>query len=401
MKIIFLLESFTGGGVERNTLVLTSLMAARGHDVKLVVCQNSGPLKERVDRERVGLHVLQATSLLRGRRLALQSDPGSLPAMLLPVLLPVQPPKPVLYLSSLVDYLRREKPDAIVAATPHINLLAVWAKRLSGLDARLILGERIQIRHYLQERSGWRHRFLLPLIRRTYVHADTVLAVSDGVAEELAESAGLDRGLVQTVYNPVVVDVLLEKAAEPVEHPWFRAGEPPVILSVGRLSEQKDFPTLVRAFARVRKQQAARLMIIGEAGNPKKTGKRQDQLMQLAEQLGVAGDVALPGFIANPYPYMGAAKVFAMTSTYEGLPTVLIEAMACGTPVVSTNYPGANEILENGKWGELVPIADDERMAAAIVKTLDEVADVDAILSRAGDFTGDKAVDNYERVLGQ
>ncbi len=399
MKAVFLLESFTGGGVERNTLVLTSLLAAKGHDIKLVVCQNSGPLKDRVDHDNVDLHVLQPSSLRHGRRMALKSDPAAFLPMLLPVLLPLQPPKPIQYLDALVSYLRAEKPDAIVAATPHINLVAVWAKRLSGLDTRLVLGERIQIRHYLQERTGWRHRFLLPLIRRTYQHADTVLAVSDGVAEELADSARLRRDCIQTIYNPVVVDSLIERAGEAVEHPWFRSGEPPVILSVGRLSEQKDFPTLVRAFARVRKQQPVRLMIVGEAGSPKKTTKRQHRLMQLAEQLGVAADVELAGFVSNPYPLMSAASVFVLSSTYEGLPTVLIEAMACGTPVVSTDHPGANEILEGGKWGELVPIGNDEQMADAIVRTLDHAVDKDAILCRADDFTGEKAVANYERIL--
>jgi glycosyltransferase involved in cell wall biosynthesis len=396
MKLVFLLETFTGGGVERNTLVLTTLLADRGHDVRLVVCQNKGPLKDRVDQEKVSLKILDPEKAWRGRLLALKADRDASREMLLPVLLARQPPKPIQYLASLVDYLRKEEPDAVFAATPHINVMAVWAKRLSVVDSRLILGERIQIVHYLEERRGWRYRHLLPLIGATYVHADAIIAVSNGVAEELASAAGLDRESVRTVYNPVVVDALLEKMRMPVDHPWFQEGQPPVILSVGRLSDQKDYPTLIKAFAEVRKSRPARLIILGEAGKLKKTSKRQADLMELARQLGVADDVELPGFMENPYAFMAGAALFVMSSTYEGLPTVLIEAMACGCPVVSTAIPGAIEILEDGRWGALAPVGDADGLARAMNATLDRDIDTDALRRRADDFSGERAVLTYE-----
>ena len=398
MRIAFLLESFTGGGVERNTLVLTSMLAAEGHSVSLVVCQNKGPLKDRLDPA-VQLKVLDAGSMMQGRLLALKADPSAFSRMLLPVLVAAQPPKPLRYLAALSSYLREKSPDAVVAATPHINLLAVWGKILSGVETRLVLGERIQIRHYLKQRTGWRHRFVLPLMGKTYVHADSILAVSNGVADELSDAAGIDRRLIRTVYNPVVVDTLLKGKSEPVQHPWFEPGQPPVILSVGRLSEQKDYPMLIDAFAKARQQRDARLVILGEAGNPKKTGKRQAELMNIARALGVADDVDLPGFDSNPYKYMSASAAFALSSTYEGLPTVLIEAMACGCPVASTDNPGAVEILENGKWGEVVPVGDANAMSEALLRLLDGKWSGEFVSQRAAEFTGAKAVKNYESIL--
>src|SRR5262249_43075680 len=146
-------------------------------------------------------------------------------------------------------------------------------------------------------------------------------------------------------------------------HPWFRPSAPPVVLGAGRLHAQKDFPTLLRAFAQVRAKREARLMILGEA----KCAEYRTELMALAAQLGIADDVMLPGFVANPFAYMARAAVFVLSSAWEGLPTVLIEALASGCPVVSTACPsGPREILENGKYGPLVPVGDDTALANAI-----------------------------------
>jgi glycosyltransferase involved in cell wall biosynthesis len=398
MKIAFLLESFKGGGVERNTLILSGLLADRGHDVLLATCRRDGPLAGDMDR-RVRYHLLEPGTLLAGRLLAVKADPGGLPKLLLPVLLAMQPPKPLRHLKSLADFLAREQPHAVFAATPHINLLAIWARKLAGVNSRIILGERIQISHYLGERSGWRYRRLLPLIGRSYPAADGIIAVSNGVADELAFSAGLDRSAITTVYNPVVVPSLEEKAGQPIDHPWFRPGEPPVILSAGRLSDQKDYPTLLRAFARVHEQTPVRLMILGDGGNPKKTAKRQEALMRQASELGIAHEIELPGFISNPYPLMSRAGVFVLSSTYEGLPTVLIEAMACGCPVVSTDYPGAVEILDHGTWGRLARVGDPASLARAIQETLDASRNPEQLWLRARDFSGERAADAYEQLI--
>jgi len=166
------------------------------------------------------------------------------------------------------------------------------------------------------------------------------------------------------IYNPVVSPELYEKADAPLEHPWFRSNQPPVILGVGRHYPQKGFDTLLRAFARVRQETPARLVILGE-------GPERPNLERLASELGVAADVDMPGFDPNPFRYMKRAGVFVLSSRYEGLPNVLIQAMACGCPVVSTDCPnGPAEILDGGRYGALVPVDDVEAMARAIVRAL-------------------------------
>ena len=187
-----------------------------------------------------------------------------------------------------------------------------------------------------------------------------MVAVSDGVADDLAAWSGLARCRITTIYNPVATPDLAALQRAPVDHPWFQPGAPPVVMSAGRLGRAKDFPTLIRAFARVRRARPARLVIFGQGKTEAKTTKSIAGLRQLAAGLGVAGDVALPGFVANPFAYMARAGAFALSSINEGLPGVLIQAMACGCPVVSTDCPsGPAEILAGGRYGRLVPPGDD------------------------------------------
>ena len=162
--------------------------------------------------------------------------------------------------------------------------------------------------------------FLPRLVRRTYGQADAIVAVSDGVADDLAAWSGLPRARIVTIYNPVVTDELIAGQREPVDHPWFQPGTPPVIMSAGRLGRAKDHPTLIRAFARVRRARPARLVIFGQGKSEAKTARSVAALQALAGELGVADDVALPGFVANPFAYMARAAVFALSSINEGLP---------------------------------------------------------------------------------
>ena len=187
--------------------------------------------------------------------------------------------------------------------------------------------------------------------------------------------------------------MLFAKSEEALDHPWFLPGEPPVILGVGRLTQAKDFPTLIRAFALVRKKHPARLMILGE-------GEERSKLETLVQELGLEKEVSLPGFVDNPYKYMKRAAVFVLSSKWEGFGNVLVEAMALGTPVVSTNCPsGPAEILENGRWGRLVPVGDVYALAEAIIETLDEEHHPD-VANRAKDFAVELAVEKYINVLG-
>ena len=197
----------------------------------------------------------------------------------------------------------------------------------------------------------------------------------------------------KVIYNPVVTPELYQKITEFSEHPWFAPNSPPVILGVGRLEMQKDFATLIRAFAKVQSQRPARLMILGE-------GISRPQLEALVRELGVAENVTLPGFVANPYAYMARSAVFVLSSLFEGLPTVLIEAMAAGTSVVSTDCKsGPAEILERGLYGKLVPVGDIEAMAKAIISTLDRPVDAVLLQQKAAEFSLKKSVAQYLEVL--
>ena len=266
-------------------------------------------------------------------------------------------------LPKLVGYLRREKPDAVLSATHFANETACVAKVLAGSKTRLVLTEHTNLSADIVDSMGKIRPRLLPITTRwLYPLADEVIAVSDGVAEDMCRVSGLARERVTTVYNPIDFRNLAAMAKEPLDQPWFGEGEPPVILAIGRLEVQKNFPNLLRAFALVKAKRAAKLIILGE-------GSLRNSLTALVKEMGLEGDVSLPGFVGNPAGYMAKAAVFAMSSSWEGMPVALIEALALGTPVVSTNCPsGPAEILDGGKYGELVPMDDSEALAGAILR---------------------------------
>jgi glycosyltransferase involved in cell wall biosynthesis len=215
-----------------------------------------------------------------------------------------------------------------------------------------------------QELSPWYRWLLIQLIKTFYRWASDVVVVSRGAADDFLRVTGLPPERVKVIYNPIVTPELRRKAKEALVHPWFAAGQPPVVLGVGRLSAQKDFGTLIHAFARVRETCTARLMILGE-------GEDRPMLETLIASLGLQGDVEMPGFVANPYTYMTHARLFVLSSRWEGLPTVLVEALFCGLPVVATDCPsGPREILQGGQYGRLVPVGDVTALAQTIQDSL-------------------------------
>src|SRR3954452_14198277 len=227
-------------------------------------------------------------------------------------------------------------------------------------------------------------------MRRAYGQGDAVVAVSDGVADALARVTGLPRGLIRTIHNPVVGPELEALSREPVAHPWLAPGQPPVVLSAARLTVQKDLPTLLRAFALLRARRAVRLLILGDLPTPERTEASIGELRDLAYRLGVAADVELPGFVENPYAWMARASLFALSSAYEGFGNVLVEAMACGCPVVSTDCPsGPAEILDGGRYGPLVPVGDAEALAEAMARVLAAPPERAELVARADQFSVD------------
>ncbi|MGL5795831.1 MAG: glycosyltransferase, partial [Waterburya sp.] len=308
-----------------------------------------------------------------------------------------------LYLFSLVRYLRKEKPVALICEDG-INFGSI-AKQLARVPTQVIITSHNNLSNYFQHKSSAAYyksvafrksltAFLLTRFLWFYSWADNIVPVSQGIADDLTKMSTRPLKNMSVIYNPVVTPDLLAKAKEPIDHPWFAPGEPPVILGVGRLHRQKDFPTLIRAFALVRQHKPARLMLLGE-------GPDRDKLEVLIKQLGLTNDIALPGFVNNPYAFMSKASGFVLSSLYEGLPTVLIEAIALGTKVISTDCPsGPAEILDSGRYGSLVPVSDIQALAETILTTLNQPVDAEALKQRSQQFSYENAVNKYLEIIG-
>ncbi|WP_207477673.1 glycosyltransferase [Arenibaculum pallidiluteum] len=355
-RIAVFLQDLYGGGAERVMLLLAGAIARRGVDVDLVLIRREGAYLEQVPPG-VRVHELGTRRMSKS-------------------------------VGALARYLRAERPEAVLTALVHVNVGALLAAMLAG-RTRVIVTEHNQIsRNYAALRSPLL-RAAYRLVPQLYRRAARIVAVSSGVADDLHRFSGLDRRRIDVVHNPIVAADLPARAAEPVSHPWLRPGQPPVVMAVGRLNPQKDFETLIRAFAALRARRAARLIILGE-------GDERAALQRLAGELGVANEVDMPGFVDNPYAHMAKASLFVLSSRFEGLPTVLVEAMACGTPVVATDCPsGPREILEDGALGGLVPVGDADALALAMEQALDAPVTAERLKARASDFAVERAVDRY------
>ncbi|EAR22070.1 Glycosyl transferase, group 1 [Nitrococcus mobilis Nb-231] len=392
------MRDLEGGGIQKNLLRLAESFSQQGHTVDLVVYKAKGPHLAHIPPgvNLVALGCMAFKPAARGLAFGylLAADPPKLRPSLQPLRLAWDVSPWLKCLPALTRYLRRTRPQALLSAGNTLNCTAALARRLANTATRLVVSERNHLSAYTEgKRQRRRWRCLPGLIARTYPWADATVAVSNGVADDLALTAGLSREQITTVYNPIVSAELFERAKAPLSHTWFDSDSIPVILGVGSLNEKKDFPTLLRAFARVREQRAVRLLILGE-------GDGHAQLGMLAEELGVADDVALPGFTANPFAYMARAAVFVLSSVYEGLPTVLIEALACGCPVVSTNCPsGPAEILQGGRYGPLVAVGDDRALARAILGVLDNPPDREQLRRRAAEFSVERGSERYLEIL--
>ncbi len=368
-KIIsFLLFTLPADGVCRVILNLAKNLVERGLKVDIVVLKAEGEALAWIP---LGVRVVELNTQMQGYR-------------------------KILFLFSLVRYLRSFQPATLVVCRDDINFGSI-AKYLAMVSTRVILTSHLNLSQYLEYScDDVKNSFTAYLLRRFlwfYGLADGIIAVSQGVADSLASIAGRPLKQIRVIYNPVVTPEMLALAQQPLDHPWFAPGEPPVILGVGRLQALKDFPTLIRAFALVRQHIPARLMILGE-------GEERQNLETLIDELGLTSVVALPGFVSNPYAFMSKASVLAMSSVCEGFGNVIAEALACGTPVVSTDCPsGPGEILEYGKYGSLVPLADPQALAEAIVTTLTSATDSEALRQRAKTFSIETAVDSYLEIL--
>ena len=389
-RISLFIATLRGNGAERSTVNLANALAERGKSVDLVLGVGGGAFLRLVSPQVRVVH-LGARSSLGALALAPRRPRDF--AALVPLLASFDAPNTLGAIPRLAAYLRRERPSVLLSALDHGNIAAIIARDIAGVETRIVISQRNHFSSDIVNARRPRVARLGPVVRRFYPRADAIAAVSRGVADDLADELGMERERVVAIYNAVTGPELAAQAGAALDHPWFEDGQPPVILGVGKLKAQKDFPTLLRAFAELRKTHAARLIILGE-------GPERAALEALARDLGIAGDAALPGFAQNPFAYMARADVFALSSAFEGLPGVLIQALACGCPVVSTNCPsGPDEILEGGRHGRLVPVGDASALARAMAATLDAPPDREALKRRGAFFSADRAVEAYLDLL--
>jgi glycosyltransferase involved in cell wall biosynthesis len=293
----------------------------------------------------------------------------------------------------LAGYLRRERPDAMLAAKDRAGKVAVFARKLAGVDMRLVfrIGTTVSaalVGGNLLRRLAW----FLPM-RLIYPRADAIVAVSQGVAADLGKITGLDNGRIIVIENPVVTPRLATMASETLDDPWFAHQSVPLVFGMGRLTRQKDFPSLLRAFAKVRAERPCKLVILGEGGD-------RGKLERLARELGIDEDFYLPGFAPNPYKYLRRADLFVLSSAWEGSPNVLTEALALGIPVVATDCPsGPREVLDGGKFGPLVRVGDVDGLAEAMRQVLDHPPEAEFLKKTVENYTVEKSSRRYLSIL--
>jgi glycosyltransferase involved in cell wall biosynthesis len=356
---VFLMD-LDGGGAERVMLNLARGFADRGLKVDLVLVKAEGPYMSQLP-DRVRVVKLESSRL-------------------------------IFSIAALAKYLERERPKTLIAALEDTNLVAIWAQKLARVPTQIVVTVHNHLTSDAQNATQLKRKLAPLLAKCFYPWADRIAAVSKGVAQNLQE-LGFPSAKITYIYNPIVTPELKQQSQQTVVDRCFDSSPIPVILGVGRLEKQKDFPTLIRAFAEVKKKQLARLLILGE-------GSQKTELESLVAELDLQEDVTFGGFVANPYAYMKQASVVVLSSAWEGFGNILVEAMYVGTPVVSTNCEsGPTEILQDGEYGTIVDVGDSKAMATAIIETLNSDRDADKLKARANEFSLEAALDCYQNIF--
>lgn len=360
-KIAIFLADLEGGGAERVMSNLASGFAEQGIAVEFVLVYKKGAYLSQIS-DRFKIVDLGVTRLISS-------------------------------VFALVNYLKKEKPAILISALEDTNIIAICASKIAKVSTKVIVTVHNNLSQESLNATDLKRKYVPYLIRWFYPFCDRVIAVSQGVGQDLIKF-GIKSEQITVIYNPIFNDNLSKKAQEKINFPWFDSPAIPIILGVGRLEAQKNFVTLIKAFALVKAQIPARLVILGE-------GSQREQLMTLAQSLNLTDrDFALPGFVNNPFAYMKQASLLIMSSTWEGFGNVLVEAMGLGTPVVSTDCPsGPAEILDGGKYGKLVAVQDPEAMAQAIISTLQNPLPSDILQQRAKEFSLEKSVAEYQKIF--
>lgn len=360
MHISILLPYLRGGGVERIRMVLAHEFARAGHEVEFVLMQAKGPLLEEAQAS------FPVVDLATSRARALPY--------------------------ALARYLRKQRPDALIAAMWPLTAIAPIAQRLSGRRCKVLVSEHNTLSVQYRDWGRLHHVALRASMAVGYRLADRRVGVSSGVVQDIAALSGLGHDAFDVIHNPVPPRPYPPSSALQEAEALWSGPAGARIVTVGSMKKQKNHPLLLRAFARLDRPYA-RLMFVGD-------GAGRDALMSLAQELGVADRVILAGFHPDPTPFYKTADLFVLSSDYEGFGNVIVEALACGTPVVSTDCPsGPGEILDGGRYGRLLPVGNVEAMAEAMALSLDHPGDRVPLIKRAQDFAPAVAAATYLRNL--
>jgi glycosyltransferase involved in cell wall biosynthesis len=363
LHIAIAVATMRNGGAERAMLNLANCFANKNHRVDLILISKEGEYLNQVS-EKVNVIDLKMKRSFNS-------------------------------FLKMKNYFSEHKPDVVIAAQSRVQVMVLVARALSGIRVPVILSEQCSVSINLFAQRSWKFFFLQQISKQILPKADFVAAVSQGAANDFKKYFKIAGEKVGVIYNSIDIAEINKRKNMEVAHPFFSDRDCPVILSAGRLAESKDFPTLLKAFQIVRKKRKVRLIILGD-------GIEKKNLEQLINELLVEEDVSLPGYCDNPFSYMSRSALFVLPSKSEGLPMVLLEAMACGCPVVSTDCPsGPREILADGKFGKLVPMGDTAALANAIEQTLDAPLNKEIILSRAQDFSVEKSAEIFLALFGK
>jgi glycosyltransferase involved in cell wall biosynthesis len=293
-------------------------------------------------------------------------------------------------------YVEQEKPDVLISILNEPSVFVLWLKAIAQVFSPRSVMASLPIIVNVQNNVSTEAKFardfktrVMPWLAKWFFPwGEAITPVSEGVGEDLVH-LGIPSHKIKVIHNPIVTPALLQQAHAPVDHPWFAPGQPPVIIAVGRLEAQKDYPTMLEAFAIARQSRSLRLMVLGE-------GVLRPELQKQIDDLGLSADVSLAGFVTNPFAYVAKADLFVLSSIFEGLPTVLIEAMAVGTPVVATDCPsGPFEILQNGDYGPLVKMKSPDALATAMLQRLEMSRQSELLKQRASKYSLEASVNAY------
>lgn len=361
----FFIPDLTVGGAEQVTVAIVNGLSERGYNVELLLSRSQGKLIPQLENhlEVVVLPPSKTTVLGVGANIPW-----------------------------LVSYLRRKKPAALFPHLCHVSVVSLAVCRLFDTDTLVFPTHHSALTSSRNQSS--RDRLVKGLVPYLYPLADRIIAVSAGVADNLVDETRVSRESISVLHNPVDVESVRTRAKQSVDHKWIDDEDKDVILFVGRIADQKDLKTWLRAFEKVHERDPdTRAILVGQ-------GPERGNITKFAEERGISDVVSLPGFVENPYGYMARSDVFLLSSRYEGLPTTLIEALACGCPIVATDCPsGPREILADGTYGPLIPVGDASGLADAVRETLAHPVPAEKLRGRADDFSPDAVFDDYERFI--